>query len=104
MPKCYQVTLQEPIADSAAEQFAAGILLRNENKRTRPAQLHIVDDHHVELTIHEGKYHQVKRMFAATGNLVTALHRASIGTLQLDPALAPGQYRPLTQEEIELLS
>lgn len=104
MPKRYQVTLQDPIADHAADQFAEGILLRNEHKRTRPAELQIHDAHHVELTIYEGKYHQVKRMFAALGNHVTALHRASIGPIQLDPDLGPGEYRPLHQEEIERLS
>ena len=104
MPKRYQVTLQDPIANDAANRFAEGILLRNEHKRTRPAELQIQDPHHVELTIYEGKYHQVKRMFAALGNHVTALHRASIGPLQLDPDLRPGEYRPLHQEEIERLS
>lgn len=104
MPKRYEVTLQDPIAEHAAAQFADGILLRNENKRTRPAELHIKDDHHVDLVIYEGKYHQVKRMFAAIGNHVTALHRCAIGTLQLDPQLIPGAYRPLTMEEIERLS
>lgn len=104
MPKCYEVTLQDPIADNAAELFAEGILLRNEHKRTRPAQLTVIDCHHVELIIHEGKYHQVKRMFAATGNHVTNLHRARIGNLSLDPNLHPGEYRPLTKEEINSLS
>lgn len=104
MPKRYQVTLQDPIAEQAAAQFADGILLRNENKRTRPADLYIKDSHHVELVIYEGKYHQVKRMFAAVGNHVTGLHRCAIGPLQLDPQLAAGEYRPLTPEEIECLS
>lgn len=54
----------------------------------------------VELTIQEGKYHQVKRMFGALGNVVVALSRVSMGPLALDPALAPGQYRPLTDSEI----
>ena len=104
MPKRYQVTLQHPISAQAEAQFADGILLRNEHKRTRPAQLHITDEHHVELVIYEGRYHQVKRMFAAIGNHVLALHRCAIGSLQLDPQLAAGAYRPLTTEEIEQLS
>jgi 16S rRNA pseudouridine516 synthase len=54
----------------------------------------------VRLSIHEGKYHQVKRMFAAVGNHVAALHRESIGDITLDPALLPGQYRALTEREI----
>jgi 16S rRNA pseudouridine516 synthase len=104
LPKRYQVTLQDPVSADAVELFAAGILLRNEHKRTRPAQLDIISPTQVELIIHEGKYHQVKRMFAAIGNHVTALHRASIGALNLDPDLQPGHYRPLTPNELELLS
>ena len=104
MPKRYQVTLEAPIATNAADLFAEGVLLRNEHKRTRPAQLNVINPHQVELTIYEGKYHQVKRMFAAIGNHVTSLHRARIGDLCLDPGLRPGEYRPLTQEEIISLS
>ncbi|RLT92094.1 16S rRNA pseudouridine(516) synthase RsuA [Ketobacter sp.] len=104
MPKRYQVTLQDPIADDAAARFAEGILLRNEHKRTRPASLQVNAPQQVELTIYEGKYHQVKRMFAAIGNHVVALHRAAIGPVVLDPQLQPGEYRPLHQEEIERLS
>jgi 16S rRNA pseudouridine516 synthase len=54
----------------------------------------------IELTIFEGRYHQVKRMLAATGNHVKALHRIRIGNIMLDPALHEGHYRPLTTEEI----
>lgn len=102
-PKRYRVTLAEPIADSVAERFAAGVLLKGETKPTRPAQLHLITQREVLLTIHEGRYHQVKRMFAAVGNHVAALHRESIGSLELDPALAPGEYRPLDPTEIAAL-
>ena len=54
----------------------------------------------VRLTISEGRYHQVKRMFAAVGNHVVELHRERIGAIKLDEDLAPGEYRPLTEEEI----
>ena len=54
----------------------------------------------VKLTISEGKYHQVKRMFAAVGNHVSALHRERIGDITLDETLAEGEYRPLTEDEI----
>lgn len=104
LPKCYRVRLQDPVEPEVCELFARGILLRNEHKRTRPAQLKIITPCEVELTIHEGKYHQVKRMFAAIGNHVLGLHRASIGSLNLDPTLQPGQYRPLNQKELESLS
>ena len=56
------------------------------------------------VTIREGKYHQIKRMFASRGKEVLYLKRLSMGTLLLDPSLAPGQYRPLTQKEMDLLS
>jgi 16S rRNA pseudouridine516 synthase len=98
-PKRYRVTLAEPLAPEAATLFAAGIELRNEAKKTQPATLDIISPTEVRLTIGEGKYHQVKRMFAAIGNHVVALHREAIGTLQLDESLAPGEYRLLSEEE-----
>lgn len=100
--KRYRVTLQYPLSDDAAEQLRHGVLLREERKLTRPAVLAFVDCERttVLLTVHEGKYHQVKRMFAAVGNHVQALHRESIGHIVLDTALAPGDYRPLTAAEI----
>ncbi len=98
--KIYCVQLAEPVTANASELFAAGILLRNESKRTRPALLEIITPTQVKLTIHEGKYHQVKRMFAAIGNQVTALHREQIAGIVLDAALAPGEYRALTAAEI----
>lgn len=98
--KIYRVTTANPISAETAELFATGVQLHGEKAATRPAQLELISSHEARLTIHEGKYHQVKRMFAAAGNLVVALHRESIGNIQLDPALAPGEYRPLTQAEI----
>ena len=75
--------------------------LRNESEKTRPAQLEILGECEARLTIHEGKYHQVKRMFASIGNKVVGLHRESMGAIRLDPALAPGAFRALTAEEID---
>lgn len=98
--KYYRVQLAEPVAATAVPQFAAGIRLHNEKKSTRPATLEILAPTDVRLILHEGKYHQVKRMFAALGNQVMALHRERIGDIRLDPALAPGDYRPLTPDEI----
>jgi 16S rRNA pseudouridine516 synthase len=99
--KVYRVTTANPISADTAELFAAGVQLHGEKSPTRPAQLELISSHEARLKIHEGKYHQVKRMFAAAGNLVVALHRESIGSIQLDPALAPGEYRALTAEEIK---
>ena len=98
--KVYRVTTANPISAETAELFAAGVQLHGEKAPTRPAQLELISTHEARLKIHEGKYHQVKRMFAAAGNLVVALHRESIGKIQLDPSLAPGEYRALTPEEI----
>ena len=99
--KIYRVTTANPISDETAALFAAGVQLHGEKAPTRPAQLEFISSHEARLKIHEGKYHQIKRMFAAAGNLVVALHRESIGNIQLDPALAPGEYRALTADEIK---
>ncbi|BDU36726.1 16S rRNA pseudouridine(516) synthase RsuA [Vibrio nigripulchritudo] len=99
--KTYRVLLADPVKQEYVEQFKQGIELRNEKEPTLPAHLEIIDDNEVLLTIHEGKYHQVKRMFAALGNKVEALHRERIGDIYLDEDLEPGEYRYLTQEEID---
>lgn len=98
--KTYYAYLAERISDNAAEKFAKGIWLDNEKKRTRPAKLEILYANEVRVTINEGRYHQVKRMFAALGNRVLELHRERIGDIQLDEELEPGDYRFLTGEEI----
>ncbi|HAS6241379.1 TPA: 16S rRNA pseudouridine(516) synthase RsuA [Vibrio vulnificus] len=101
--KTYRVWLADPIGSDYAEKLAEGVQLRNEKELTLPAQMTIVnaDENEVLLTIHEGKYHQVKRMFAALGNKVEQLHRERIGAIELDESLEPGEYRYLTQEEID---
>ena len=98
--KTYLVTLESPVADDTAEQFAKGVQLHNEKDLTKPAVLEVITPTQVRLTISEGRYHQVKRMFAAVGNHVVELHRERIGGITLDADLAPGEYRPLTEEEI----
>lgn len=98
--KTYLVTLDRPIEESVAEKFTAGVMLNGEKSVTRPAKLEIIEPMLVRLTISEGRYHQVKRMFAAVGNHVTGLHRERIGGIELDPQLAPGEYRTLTEAEV----
>ncbi|WP_368152104.1 16S rRNA pseudouridine(516) synthase RsuA [Aeromonas sp. R2-4] len=100
--KTYHVWLADPVSPDAIELFAEGVYLRNETDKTRPAQLEILGECEARLTIHEGKYHQVKRMFASIGNKVVGLHRERVGGLTLDDELAPGEYRELTAEEIAL--
>lgn len=101
--KTYRVWTADPIPADAIAQFAAGVMLRGEKEPTKPAQLELVATHEALLTIHEGRYHQVKRMFAAIGNKVERLHRERIGALQLPADLAEGEYRHLAAEEISLL-
>ncbi|WP_322802775.1 16S rRNA pseudouridine(516) synthase RsuA [Vibrio alfacsensis] len=103
--KTYRVWLADAIEPDYVEKFAQGIELRNERDATLPAQLEIVNEaeNEVLLTIVEGKYHQVKRMFAALGNKVDYLHRERIGSIVLDEALEPGDYRYLTEEEVETI-
>lgn len=98
--KTYLVTLSDPVEVNYVQACADGILLRGEKELTKPATLEILDDYNVNLTLSEGRYHQVKRMFAALGNKVVALHRWKIGDVVLDEHLAEGEFRPLTEEEI----
>ncbi|PLR40801.1 16S rRNA pseudouridine(516) synthase RsuA [Chimaeribacter californicus] len=98
--KTYLVTLEQPLSTETPQQFLDGVQLHNEKDLTLPAQLEQLEPTLVRLTIREGRYHQVKRMFAAVGNRVVALHRERIGAIALDDSLAPGDYRPLTDEEI----
>ncbi len=100
--KCYRVTTADPVNEGYVEQFAAGVYLRYDDLTTRPAQFIVTGSHQGLLTIHEGRYHQVKRMFAAVGNRVVGLHRESIGLLALDDDLASGHYRSLTAAEVAL--
>ena len=98
--KVYAVTLAQAFNPETRDAFSTGIQLDGEKKPTLPATIELVDNTHLLLTIQEGKYHQIKRMFAATGNSVIGLHRLSIGQIKLDPTLKAGQFRPLTQTEI----
>lgn len=101
--KTYRVWLADPIAATAKTQFAEGIMLRNEKDATLPAELELISDTEALLTIQEGRYHQVKRMFAAIGNKVVKLHREKIGGLQLPEDLPEGEYRALSEQELQLL-
>lgn len=98
--KTYLVTLADPIEDFYAPKLHEGILLRGEKTPTLPAEMEILDDYNLNLTISEGRYHQVKRMFAALGNKVVALHRWRIGEIILDETLEEGEFRALNKQEI----
>ncbi|WP_339082173.1 16S rRNA pseudouridine(516) synthase [Pseudomonas sp. TMP9] len=98
--KVYRVTTEQPISAEYIEVFAQGLYFAYEGLTTLPAELVILDSHSALLTLHEGRYHQVKRMFGHFQNKVIDLHRLSMGSIELDPQLAPGQYRALNSAEI----
>ena len=98
--KVYRVWLDRPLGEADREAFAAGIVLAD-GTACRPAGLEPLGDGREALvTLHEGKFHQIKRMCASRGSAVCRLKRLSMGALALDEALAPGAYRLLTAEEV----
>jgi 16S rRNA pseudouridine516 synthase len=102
VPKTYLATLDRALTGSEGEIFAAGtLMLDSEEKPLLPAKLDVVDARTARLTITEGRYHQVRRMFAAVGNHVVTLHRERIGGLVLPDDLAAGQHRILPAAEAE---
>ncbi|WP_286239262.1 pseudouridine synthase [Neptuniibacter halophilus] len=101
--KQYQVRVANPITAEYAAAFAAGFYFPFEDIKTQPALLHQTGEYEAEITLTEGRYHQIKRMFGRFRNPVTRIHRTAIGALQLDPALKPGESRLLTADEINCL-
>ncbi|MBZ0333394.1 ribosomal small subunit pseudouridine synthase A [Marinobacter sp. JH2] len=100
IPKVYRVTTENPITADTHQRFSDGIWFEYEQLTTSPAQIEVLDEREARITIYEGRYHQVKRMFHAVGNRVTSLHRERMGRIQLDDELTAGEHRPLTAEEI----
>lgn len=103
--KTYYAEVEGKVTDEDIREFAEGVYIEDDYK-TLPAELNILESGEVskiELTIVEGKFHQVKRMFQAVDKEVVYLRRMSMGTLVLDPELELGEYRELTQEELENL-
>ncbi|WP_263146274.1 pseudouridine synthase [Pseudomonas sp. RIT-PI-AD] len=101
LPKVYRVHTEQPIQPRYAEAFAQGIHFAYEGLTTLPATLEILAPREARLSLHEGRYHQVKRMFGHFQNKVLDLHRERIGPIVLDLQLPPGAYRSLTQAEID---
>ncbi|MDB5641655.1 MAG: rRNA pseudouridine synthase [Hyphomicrobiales bacterium] len=100
VPKRYRATLDRDLRGDEGALFASGELqLESEKTPCLPAFLEVLSPREAVLTLTEGRYHQVRRMFAAVGNHVTALHRLSIGGLTLPDDLAPGGYRVLSEDE-----
>jgi 16S rRNA pseudouridine516 synthase len=98
--KLYRVTLANKITVDYQQAFAEGMYFSYENITTRPAKLEIIDEYTAMVTLVEGRYHQIKRMFGRFQNPVLQLHRVAIGKLTLD--VSDGQWRQLTAAEIEV--
>ena len=104
--KTYYAKIAGSVTEAHIERFREGLDIGDE-KKTLPAMLEILasktETSEIRITIHEGRFHQVKRMFEAVGCKVTYLKRLSMGAVALDGTLAPGDYRPLNEKERELL-
>lgn len=102
--KVYRATLARPLNGTEADIFAAGgLVLEGEDKPLSPAVLEVLSPTEARLTVTEGRYHMVRRMFAAVGNHVDGLHRERVGGLALPDDLAPGEWRLLDQDQIDLI-
>lgn len=104
VPKVYQVGTADPVDDRQVARLLEGVVLMDDPRPVRAAACRKTGDASLELTLTEGKYHQVKRMLAAVGNRVVSLHRSRIGNLELPPDLAPGEWRWLTTDELAAVS
>ncbi len=104
VPRTYAVITERAMQGHEAELFAAGTMRFDDDPRPLlPAEMIIIDSHRAKLTLHEGRYHQVRRMFEATGNHVVELHRERFGDLTLG-SLAPGQWRLMDEAEITAIT
>ncbi|OEG72665.1 16S rRNA pseudouridine(516) synthase [Shewanella colwelliana] len=99
IPKQYLVTLKHPLTPAYIEAFTKGFYFEYEDITTLPAELQILGPNRALVTLYEGKYHQIKRMFGRFRNQVMALHRIAVGNIVLDENLQSGQSRPLTKAE-----
>lgn len=103
VPKTYLATTRHPLDESQLQALRDGVLLHGEKAAIAAASVRIRDEKQLEITVNEGKYHQVKRMIAAAGNRCEALHRECIGGLALPPALAPGAWQWLDDDALQAL-
>lgn len=100
--KTYEVQTRDPIEKNYIEEFKKGVYIKEDDYTARPAELIITGEKEAIVKVSEGKYHLVKRLFANLGNEVLGLKRTAIGDLVLDPYLNEGDYRELTQAELDL--
>ena len=98
--KLYRVTLEKPLTEEYIRAFEEGMYFPFEGITTRPAKLDVISDYVAKVTLVEGRYHQIKRMFGRFDNEVLTLYRMAIGNLSLESSLLPGQSRALTDREV----
>ena len=103
VPKVYEVTTKHALSASQVDRLLAGVVLDDDPRPVRAAACVAVTEFHLQLTLTEGKYHQVKRMLAAVGNRVEGLHRSRVGALELPADLLPGQWCWLTAIDLARL-
>ncbi|MEO8837503.1 MAG: 16S rRNA pseudouridine(516) synthase, partial [Herbaspirillum sp.] len=104
LAKVYRVTTKHPVSPDQISQLLAGVQLHDDPQPVLAVDCQKIAEQILDLTINEGKYHQVKRMLAAVGNRVEQLHRQRIGAYDLDPALAAGDWCWLDTEKLALIS
>jgi 16S rRNA pseudouridine516 synthase len=105
VPKTYLAEISGRVGEEDIKAFAAGIVL-DDGYKTLPSQLEVLERGGISIikvTIYEGKFHQVKRMFKAVGKEVTYLKRLSMGELKLDESLVTGEFRELSKEELKVI-
>ncbi|MBA4260897.1 MAG: 16S rRNA pseudouridine(516) synthase [Comamonadaceae bacterium] len=104
VPKVYEVQVKHPLDARQVTRLLEGVVLDDDPRPVKAQAAQALGERHLQLVLTEGKYHQVKRMVAAVGNRVDALHRSAIGPLTLDGDLQPGQWRWLTGDEVDALT
>jgi 16S rRNA pseudouridine516 synthase len=102
--KLYRVVLEKPMTTDYVKTFAKGMYFNYEGITTKPAKLEIIDEYTAKISLIEGRYHQIKRMFGRFQNRVVKLHRLAVGNLSLDQKLTSGEYRVLTEVEVKTIT
>ena len=104
VPKVYQITTKHAVDASQVARLLSGVVLDDDPKPVRAAACEVIGSNRIDLTLTEGKYHQVKRMLAAVGNRVEGLHRSRIGAMELPGDLPPGAWKWLSNDDLVLLN
>ena len=102
VPKTYYAELDGMLLPEAIQRLEKGVDI-GDDKPTLPCRIEVINEMSCRITVYEGRFHEVKRIFRTEGLTVTFLKRLSMGELQLDPELAPGEYRRLTEDEVQML-